>query len=385
MKLLENLFLTHVADESSHLLEWGLMAASFVSKTVGNITFLPDLVINNSLRDSSLANAKIRESARYPVARKLGWTLIVPQFFINSAKDGRLPSTPLDFARFAFDQVGSPTRSLFDDLCGYGDQYFIGPDKQLGFGGVSKDMHSMLNKHIYVPLGIKVNKYESRKASEQLLDLFSAIAFCQYVVWANGDAHTKDNLLNCYLLSNGYANTYIVKVSSWRDVVMPTAPNKLKVNKMSSTNLSKNFTWHEVFRAGSMLGRTEMPSASVVANMNKTVSVVQILRDWHGKPITINSGWRSNVVNASVNGSETSAHVIGGALDCSFSGINKSRTAQKNLAFAVAKYLKSINVDWDQIIYYNSFIHVGVVRPGSNSPRREVFETGRYNSTVKRF
>lgn len=385
MKLLENLFLTHVADQSSHLLEWGLMAASFVSKTVGNVTFLPDLLISNSLRDSSLANGKIRESTRYPVARKLGWTLIVPQFFINTAKDSRLPNSPLDFARFSFDQTGSPTRSLFDDLCSYGGQYFVGPGNQLGFGGVSKDVHNMLCKHVYGVLGIKVNKYENRTASEQLLDLFSAISFCQYVVWANGDAHNKANLLNCYLLSNGYASTYTVKVSSWRDVVMPAAPKKLKVNSVSSTNLSKNFTWHEVYRAGSMLGRIETPSTFVRSNMNKTVRVVQILRDWHGKSISINSGWRSDEVNKDVNGSNTSAHVIGGALDCSFSGINKTRTAQKNLAFAIAKYLKSINQDWDQIIYYNTFVHVGVVRPGSGTLRREVFETNRYNSTVKRF
>lgn len=384
MELRENLFLTHVADESSHLLEWGLIAASFVSKTVGNITFLPDLLISDRLRDSSLANGKIRESKRYPVARKLGWTLIVPDFIVEFAKDGKIPKNPLDATIFLFDQVGSPTRRVFVDLCTYGDQYFVGPGGQLGYGGVSKAVHLLLKKHVYDPLKIKMNSYDNRTVDQQMFELFTAIAFAQYIVWANGDAHTYENLLQCYLLANGYASDYVIKVTSWRDVVMPRADTR-KYKTMSSTQLSKNFMWHEVFRAGSMLDTNEMPPQSVINNMNKTVSVVQLLRDWHGKPIRINSGWRSQSVNKSVGGSNTSAHVIGGALDCSFSGVNKSRTAQKNLAFAVAKYLKSINVEWDQIIYYNTFIHVGVVRPNGAKARREVFETNKYASTVKRF
>lgn len=155
---------------------------------------------------------------------------------------------------------------------------------------------------------------------------------------------------------------------------------------MSSNKLSTNFSFNEVFYAGSMLTRkSEIPSQTVVANMQKTVDVVQILCDWHGLPISINSGWRSPELNKLVKGASNSAHLIGGALDCSFKGINQTRTAQKNLAFAVAKFLKSRGIAWDQIIYYNTFIHVGVVRPQNQRGRNEVFETGKYNSTVKRF
>lgn len=389
MKLHENLLLTFIKD--SHILEivgdWALIGASFVSKFVGGITFITDLV-NKDLGTASLANHEIRKSDRYPFAKKLGWSLITPAYFVDMAKDGKIPTDPLSFGSYAFDEVGSPSRKLFDDLCGYGRQDFVGPEGQLGFGGVSKSLHDLLQAEVYKPLGIKQSAYNKRGAKEQLLDLYMAIAYVQYVVWANGDAHKYDNLLQCYLLVNSFASDYRIKVTSWRDVVLQpsTSAKGLKVTGMSSNKLSANFTFNEVFYAGSMLNRkNEVPSHAVVANMKKTVDVVQKLRDWHGKPISINSGWRSPELNKKVGGANNSAHMIGGALDCSFSGINQSRTAQKNLAFAVAKYLKSKGIVWDQIIYYNTFIHVGVVRPQNQKQRCEVFETGKYNSTVKRF
>lgn len=389
MKLHENLLLTFIKD--SHIIEavgeWALIGASFVSKIAGAFTFGADM-INNSMGTASLANHEIRRSDRYPFAKKLGWSLITPAYFIDMAKDGKLPDNPYSFGSYAFDEVGSPSRKLFDDLCGYGKRDFVGPEGQLGFGGVSKSLHDVLQTEVYKPLGIKQSSYRNRGAKEQLLDLYMAIAYVQYVVWANGDAHKYDNLLQCYLLVNSFASDYGIKVTSWRDVVLqPKAQNKgLKVTGMSSNKMSANFSFNEVFYAGSMLGRkNDKPSSTVVTNMTRTVDVVQKLRDWHGKPISINSGWRSPEVNKSVNGASNSAHVIGGALDCSFSGVNKTRTAQKNLAFEVAKYLKSKGIVWDQIIYYNTFIHVGVVRPQNLKQRCEVFETGKYNSTVKRF
>jgi uncharacterized protein YcbK (DUF882 family) len=59
---------------------------------------------------------------------------------------------------------------------------------------------------------------------------------------------------------------------------------------------------------------SEMP-INIYHNMVKVANQLQILRNYLGKPIQINSAWRSEEYNASVGGVKDSQHIMGRAAD----------------------------------------------------------------------
>ena len=61
---------------------------------------------------------------------------------------------------------------------------------------------------------------------------------------------------------------------------------------------------------------------AIYHNMVKVANQLQILRNYIGKPITINSGYRSEEYNASIKGSsKKSQHVMGRAADIFVKGM----------------------------------------------------------------
>ena len=90
--------------------------------------------------------------------------------------------------------------------------------------------------------------------------------------------------------------------------------------------MTKNFSKSE-FNSGC---GAEMP-LNVYYNMQKVANQLQILRNYLGKPITINSGYRSQEHNAKINGAhkivngkriETSKHCLGMAADITVKGLD---------------------------------------------------------------
>ena len=76
----------------------------------------------------------------------------------------------------------------------------------------------------------------------------------------------------------------------------------------------KHFTMSEMTRTNT--GLQNLPCATEQANIRKLVdNVLDPLRELYGKPIKINSGYRSPMVNARVNGAKNSDHVKGMAAD----------------------------------------------------------------------
>ena len=67
---------------------------------------------------------------------------------------------------------------------------------------------------------------------------------------------------------------------------------------------------------------SKMPS-DVYLNIVKLVAQLQFLRDYTGRAITVNSGYRSPEHNASdkVKGSKTSQHLLGKAADITIEGL----------------------------------------------------------------
>ena len=59
---------------------------------------------------------------------------------------------------------------------------------------------------------------------------------------------------------------------------------------------------------------SEMP-INIYHNMVKVANQLQVLRNHLGKPIQINSAWRSEEYNASIGGVKDSQHIMGRAAD----------------------------------------------------------------------
>ena len=70
-------------------------------------------------------------------------------------------------------------------------------------------------------------------------------------------------------------------------------------------------------------------------------NVLDPLREWYGKPITVNSGFRCPALNKAVKGSATSQHMTGQAAD-----IDTGDRQQNKLLF---DYIQK-NLPFDQLI-----------------------------------
>ena len=93
-----------------------------------------------------------------------------------------------------------------------------------------------------------------------------------------------------------------------------------------SMPLSKNFTLRELLRSNTserderLKQEQENPPSEIIDNLKYLVeNALQPIRNRLGFPITINSGYRSPLVNKLVGGSATSQHCRGEAADCELS------------------------------------------------------------------
>lgn len=96
-------------------------------------------------------------------------------------------------------------------------------------------------------------------------------------------------------------------------------------------NLSKNFTVTELTKSADALrkGLDNSPDQTIVDNLKLLAeNILQPIRDYFDKPVTINSGYRSVAVNASVGGSATSDHCKGMAADIEIIGIDNKALAK---------------------------------------------------------
>lgn len=89
--------------------------------------------------------------------------------------------------------------------------------------------------------------------------------------------------------------------------------------------LSKNFALHEFVRSQTasrhQINNTP-PHDSVVALTHLVANLLQPLRDFLGRPITITSGFRCFDLNQRIGGSQNSQHMVGEAADFECWGIS---------------------------------------------------------------
>jgi uncharacterized protein YcbK (DUF882 family) len=114
--------------------------------------------------------------------------------------------------------------------------------------------------------------------------------------------------------------------------------------------ITENFSLHEFnCKDGSLIPNEYLPNVIELANN------LQVLRDEIGKPITINSGYRSPKYNAKVGGARNSQHLKGKASDLRVSGITP-----KELAEVIEKLIKEGKMKQGGIGIYKTFTHYDI-------------------------
>lgn len=117
--------------------------------------------------------------------------------------------------------------------------------------------------------------------------------------------------------------------------------------------MTKNFTKEE-FDCNCDCGVCEMP-INVYHNMVKVANQLQTLRDYIGKPIQVNSAWRSEEYNASIGGVKNSQHIMGRAADIVIKGMTP---------IEVSKIIEELISKGDMLQgglgIYSSFVHYDI-------------------------
>ncbi|GIZ16626.1 YcbK family protein [Capnocytophaga catalasegens] len=115
--------------------------------------------------------------------------------------------------------------------------------------------------------------------------------------------------------------------------------------------LTRNFTKVEF---DSKYGAT-MP-ADVLKNIQELAKNLQVLRDFLGKKITINSGYRRPKYNATIkNASPKSQHILGKAADIVVQGLKPEDVAQ-----TIEKLIAQGKLKQGGIGVYDTFVHCDI-------------------------
>lgn len=150
------------------------------------------------------------------------------------------------------------------------------------------------------------------------------------------------------------------------------------------TQLTPNFTLAEliVSPTAKRLGLSNNPTAAHIANMKFVCEkILEPVRAHFGKPVQINSSYRSPLVNKAVGGSPTSQHSNGEAVDFEIPGISNK---------AVADWVAD-NLEFDQVIleFYSAkdgansgWVHASIKRNGQNRKQRLIASKSKAGGTA---
>ena len=151
-----------------------------------------------------------------------------------------------------------------------------------------------------------------------------------------------------------------------------------------ATKLTEHFTLEEltVSPTAKKLGLSNKPSPEHIANMKYVCEkILEPVRAHFGKPVQVNSSYRSPLVNKAVGGSKTSQHSNGEAVDFEIPGV-----PNKQVADWVAD-----NLEFDQVIleFYNAkdgansgWVHASIKRNGANRKQRLIASKSKSGGTV---
>lgn len=135
-------------------------------------------------------------------------------------------------------------------------------------------------------------------------------------------------------------------------------------------NLSEHFSLAEltVSDIGARNGWDNTPNASEIANLVRLAEMLEQVRTVLGKPILVNSAFRSKQVNDGVGSKDSSQHRVGCAADIRVPGMNPDE---------VCRAIIDAKLPYDQIIreFYNpetkagGWTHISVSNTKEMTPR----------------
>lgn len=129
-------------------------------------------------------------------------------------------------------------------------------------------------------------------------------------------------------------------------------------------NLSANFTLEELTRseAAARNGWDNIPNEGEIENLKRLAALLQDVKAAvGGKPVLINSAYRSKQVNDAVGSKDSSQHRIGCAADLRVPGMTPRQVVEACIA---------ANVPFDQIILeFDAWTHISVPNTPDAAPR----------------
>ena len=129
-------------------------------------------------------------------------------------------------------------------------------------------------------------------------------------------------------------------------------------------NLSPNFTLEELTysETAQRKGLDNAPTEEVKANLVRLARFLEEVRRVLGRPIMINSAYRSIKVNEAIGSKATSQHCFGCAADIRVPGLTPDD---------VVKMILKSNIEYDQIIReFDSWVHISIPNKFADKPRR---------------
>jgi putative chitinase len=128
------------------------------------------------------------------------------------------------------------------------------------------------------------------------------------------------------------------------------------------TKLTENFTLEELTHTDHRQF-DNTPNEAEKANLERLALMLEDVRALLGKPIMVNSAFRSKQVNDAVGSKDTSQHRIGCAADIRVPGMTPDE---------VVKAIIAAHLPYDQIIReFDRWTHISVPNTKDMTPRRQ--------------
>jgi zinc D-Ala-D-Ala carboxypeptidase len=131
-------------------------------------------------------------------------------------------------------------------------------------------------------------------------------------------------------------------------------------------NLSPNFTLEELTHSeiAERQGIDNTPDEKVKANLVRLARLLEEVRRIVGRPIMVNSAYRSLKVNELVGSKPTSQHCIGCAADIKVPGLTPDD---------IVKQILKTSIEYDQLIReFDSWVHISIPNVFADKPRKQV-------------
>lgn len=142
------------------------------------------------------------------------------------------------------------------------------------------------------------------------------------------------------------------------------------------TKLTEHFTLEELTHSETALRRgfDNSPPPAAYENLIRLAKLLEQVREVIGKPILINSGYRSKLVNDAVGSKDSSQHRIGCAADIRVSGMTPSEVCQA--------IMKS-DIQYDQLIReYDAWTHISVPNTPNLTARQQALIIDKFGTRL---